>query len=376
MIPYGYHSVDREEIEAVTQVLEGKWLTQGEMVSQFEKDFSDNCGSLDSCSTSNATAALHLSYLALGLEEGSHVWTTPNTFVATSNAALMCGAKVRFIDIDLASGNMAIDKLENALLQAKANNQLPDVVCIVHFAGHPVDMHRVNKLAEQYQFKVIEDASHAVGAKYKTGETVGCGKYSDLTVFSFHPVKIITTGEGGIITSNNRALISRCKILRSHGIDRDLHNRGNSWEFDQTELGMNYRLTDIQASIGIVQLKKLKHFLERRNSIAGYYVEKLQSSNIDMVLPEKGCYSSYHLFPVLVERRKQVFEAMRNRGVGVSVHYKPVYLHAYYKGLGYEAGLCPSSELFYERELSLPIYPGLKQEQQDQVIDTLLLALQ
>lgn len=375
MIPYGFHSVSQDEIEAVSDVIKQGWLTQGPLVSEFETLFAQYCQARFAYSTCNATAALHVAYIALGVNEHSKVWTTPNTFVATSNTALMCGATLSFIDIDVATGNMDIDLLEEKLKQAGHQGNLPDVLTLVHFAGHPMDMQRIQSLAKQYQFKVIEDASHSVGAKYNTGETIGCGKYSDLTVFSFHPVKIMTTGEGGMITGNDEHLLKHCKRLTSHGIDKDLHSRGNSWEFDQVELGMNYRLTDIQAAMGCMQLKKVDGFIKKRQRIAQRYLEAFDSQNIQCVSPNKGSYSSYHLFPILVEKRKPIFDALRNNDIGVAVHYRPVYLNSYYQTLGFENGLCPKSEAFYAQELSLPIYPDLTEQDQSTVINTLISAV-
>lgn len=375
MIPYGFHNLGEEEVEAVRHVLENGWLTQGSKIPEFENAFASYCQTPHACAVSSATTALHLSYLALGVNQKSLVWVPANTFVASSNAALMCSARVDFVDIDRSTGSINAHILESKLIQADKHNLLPDVVCVVHYAGHPVDMQAINQLAKKYQFKVIEDASHAVGAKYSDGRYVGACEYSDITVFSFHPVKIMTTAEGGMITSRSESLIKHCKLLRNHGIDKDLHSRGNSWEFDQVELGFNYRMTDIQAALGCVQLKKVNDFVLSRNKIADYYTSRLSDCNLELTLPKRDVLSSFHLYPIKVENRKQVFDSLREKGIGVSVHYRPVYLNTYYKNLGFKMGLCPAAESFYDTALSIPIFPSLNMDQQNYIVETIKSAL-
>jgi len=371
MIPYGKHSLSQDEIEVVKDVLENGWLTQGPKVGEFEQAITEFVGCPYSCAVTNATSALHLSYLALGANSQTVVWVPANTFVASSNAAAMCGSKIEFIDIDLKTGSTTPELLKLKLNESKASNTLPDIVCIVHFAGHPVNMKEVQKLAEEYKFRVIEDASHAIGSTYTCGSYVGSCKYSDLTVFSFHPVKIITTGEGGMITGKSQALVDRCRVLRSHGIDRDLHSRGDSWEFDQTLLGYNYRMTDIQAALGLVQTSKISSFVLKRNAIADRYISEINRDLIDLILPIENAVSSYHLFPIIVERRKEVFCTLRKKGIGVSVHYRPVYLNTYYRSMGFREGSCPNAESFYAGEISLPIFPDLTYDEQSYIINEL-----
>lgn len=377
MIPYGKHSVSDEEIQAVSNILKDGWLTQGPCISEFESEFSKYCGVQFSCAVNSATSALHLAYLALGVGSNKTVWTSANTFVATSNAALMCGASVDFIDIDISTGNLCLNELAKKLELAERTGNLPNVLTVVHFSGHPVQMEKVAVLANKYGFKVVEDASHAVGAHGSSGETVGSCKYSDITVFSFHPVKIMTTAEGGMLTTNNEHYHRYAMAMRSHGIDKDLHSRGNSWEFDQTDLGYNYRMSDIQAAIGLQQLKKVDEFLAKRRDIAKRYDEKLCDLDVQFTVPYPTTMSSYHLYPVLLNEdtsekdKASVFGELRDKGIGVNVHYKPVYLNSYYQNLGFKTGLCPSAESFYLRELSIPIYPDLNDQEQEYVIESI-----
>lgn len=382
MIPYGKHSIDEAEIKAVRELLSTGWLTQGDKVPKFEEKISKFCDVKYACATSSATSALHISYLALGVDSSSLIWTTANTFVATANAARMCRAKLDFVDIDESTGNMSIELLENKLRTEKSRGVVPDVVTVVHYAGHPVDMKKVSELALEFGFKVIEDASHALGGVGHTGETVGSCVYSDICVFSFHPVKIIATGEGGMLCTNDEKIAESANLLRNHGIDKALHNRGDSWEYDQVCLGYNYRMSDIHATIGIEQLNKLNTFLLKRRMIADRYDEELQSLNLDSTHPHPLSRSSYHLYPILLSKgtsftvKKAIFEELRKYGIGVNVHYKPVYLHSYYSAYGFTSGYCPVAEDFYNREISLPIYPDLSSEHQDQVLKSLSNALE
>ena len=382
MIPYGKHSIDQAEIKAVSELLSSGWLTQGHKVPKFEEKLSDICHVKYACATSSATSALHIAYLTLGIDSSSLVWTTANTFVATANAARMCGAQLDFVDIDESTGNISLELLEQKLRTEKKRGVVPDVVTVVHFAGHPIDMKRISGLALEFGFKVIEDASHALGAIGHSGEIVGSCTYSDICVFSFHPVKIIATGEGGMLCTNDWKISESANQLRNHGIDKTLHNRGDSWEYDQVCLGYNYRMSDIHASIGIEQLNKLDSFLFKRRMIANRYDEQLKSSNIDCTHPDPSSTSSYHLYPILLAKgtnstdKKAVFDELRKQGIGVNVHYKPVYLHSYYATYGFSNGYCPNAEDFYNREISIPIYPELSSELQDRVLESLSNALE
>lgn len=377
MIPYGKHNIGQQEIDAVSRQLKEGWLTQGQRVPEFEQAVASFCRAEFAVAVGNATQALHLSCLVLGVNSNSRVWTTANTFVASANCARYCGADVDFVDIDQPSGNLSIARLTEKLAQAKQQQQLPDVLVVVHYAGQPCDMAAIAKLAQQYQFKVIEDASHALGAQYANGGPVGNGEYSELTVFSFHPVKMITTAEGGMVLTSNVGLAEQLRRLRSHGIDQDLHSRGNSWQYDQAELGFNYRLSDIQAVIGIEQMKKLNDFVSRRNELAERYQQPIQQLGLAPMQIDHAACCSYHLFPILLpadtsdSQKQAMFESLRQFGIGVNVHYRPVYLHSYYRRLGFEPGYCAEAEQFYRRELSIPMYPDLTASEQGQVITAL-----
>lgn len=374
MIPYGLHSLGEQELLAVQRVMSNSWLTQGPAVPEFENAVADYLGVTYAIATCNGTSALHAVYLALGVNEKSEVWTTANTFCATSNAALMCGAKVSFVDIELTSGNICINDLSLRLSAAEELNQLPDLVTVVHFAGHPVDMMRINELSKRYGFKVVEDACHGFGAEYQAGLKVGNAQLSDATVFSFHPVKIITTAEGGMITTNSPVLSEKVRSIRSHGVDKDLHSRGASWEYDQTELGFNYRMTDIQAVIGLEQLKKVDQFISRRNEIADTYNRAFSNSGI-AYLSGSAAKSAYHLYPILLDQdittegKIKVFNEFNDHGIALAVHYKPVYMHSYYQKLGFQTGECKKAEEHYRRAFSLPMYPNLTDHEQAKVID-------
>lgn len=380
MIPYGRQSISEDDIAAVVAVLRSDWITQGPSIDAFERALADYCGAPHAVAVANATAALHIACLALGVGAGDLVWTSANTFVASSNCALFCGAEVDFVDIDPATYNLCPEALAAKLAAAAAAGRLPKVVIPVHFAGQPCDMAAIGALARQYGFKVIEDASHAIGADYLGGKVGNCA-HSDLTVFSFHPVKILTTGEGGALTSRDPLLWRRLRLLRSHGITRDpdeLQRRDEGpWYYEQTGLGFNYRMTDLQAALGLSQMNRLGLFLARRRALAARYDSLLAGLPLRRPAQAADGVSAYHLYPIHVEpaRRRAVFDALRAGGIGVNVHYIPVYTQPHYQRLGFRHGLCPNAEQYYAGAISLPIYYALTDAEQEQVVAALRSAL-
>lgn len=367
MIHYGKQSINQDDINAVVDVLKSDFITQGPKIAEFENSLSNYCGAEYAKAVSNGTAALHLAYLALGLGQGDIVWTTPNTFVATANAALYCGAIVDFVDIDLRTYNLSINCLKEKLVQAKKDNQLPKLVVPVHFAGQSCEMEEIWQLAQEYGFKVVEDACHALGGDY-LDHKIGSCKYSDMAVFSFHPVKMITTGEGGAVMTNNSQLNEKVELLRSHGIAKDANkfNRQSdgSWYYEQQLLGFNYRLTDIQAALGVSQLKRLDEFVVKRREIAERYLDELDSDILPYQHPDAR--SSWHLFVIKVQDRKQMHDKLKKQGIATQVHYIPVSQQPFYN-----TGLLKNSNNFYRHCLSLPIYVDLSIQEQLQVIDGL-----
>ena len=381
MIPYGRQNIDATDIAAVVDVLQSDWLTQGPAVPAFEKAMAARCSSPYAVAVSNATAALHLACLALDVGPGDLVWTTPNTFVASANCARYCGANVDFVDIDPTTFNLCPLALEQKLIVAATNDQLPKVVIPVHFAGLPCDMAEIAQLAKKYGFGIIEDASHAVGAGYQQ-QAIGCGKYADITVFSFHPVKIITTGEGGMALTADPAIARRLSLLRSHGITREedemtIASEG-PWYYQQIMLGFNYRMTDLQAALGTSQLKRIDHFLSRRKQLVGRYDRVLANLPISHQLRLNDRESAHHLYVVRLSgqshQRKKIFEALRADGIGVNIHYSPVYLQPDYLRLGFKQGYCPEAEKYYSEAISLPLHPGLTDAEQDFIIEKLTQA--
>lgn len=378
MIPYARQEIDDADVEAVVAVLRSDFLTQGPAVPRFERAVADACGAAHGVAVNSATSALHVACLALGLGPGDWLWTSPITFVASANCALYCGARVDFVDIDPRSHCLSVERLAAKLASAERDGRLPKIVVPVHFAGQPADMAGIHALARRYGFRVIEDASHALGARYR-GEPVGCGRYSDVAVFSFHPVKIITSGEGGICVTNDGALAERMRRLRSHGITRDAnemtHAPDGPWYYQQLELGYNYRLTDLQAALGASQLTRLPSFLERRRRVARQYDDALRG--LPVVTPWTGpdVESALHLYVIRLEpgpgRRshRQVYEALRADGVGVNLHYIPVYRQPFYARAGYAPDDYPEAERFYGQAISLPMFPGLTAAQQAHVVD-------
>jgi UDP-4-amino-4,6-dideoxy-N-acetyl-beta-L-altrosamine transaminase len=379
-IPYGKQNINQQDIDAVIAVLKSDWLTQGPMIERFEQAVAAYCQVSYAVAVSSATAALHLSCLALNLKSGDRFWTSPNTFVASANCGLYCGAKVDFVDIDPVTYNLSIDELEKKLILAEKNNGLPKVIIPVHLAGQSCEMDRIYALSKRYGFKIIEDASHAIGGRYKN-KFIGCCEFSDLAVFSFHPVKIITTGEGGMILTNQEILYEKLMRLRTHGITRNpelmtKESRG-SWYYEQLELGFNYRMTDIQAALGLSQMNRLDEFVERRKFLANRYNELLQ--DLPLILPwqHPDTDSSWHLYVIRLKLDKinkshrQVFEELRQAGIGVNLHYIPVHTQPYYQNLGFQWGNFPIAEDYYARAISIPLYYGLSEEEQDYVINSL-----
>jgi len=367
MISYGKQSINQDDIDAVVDVLKSDFLTQGPKVVEFENDLANYCEAKYAKAVNNGTAALHLAYLAIGLEQGDIVWTTPNTFVATANAALYCGATVDFVDIDPKTYNLSIDYLKEKLIQAKKDNKLPKLVVPVHFAGQSCEMKAIWKLSKEYGFKVIEDASHALGGEYLNNKVGNC-EYSDMAVFSFHPVKMITTGEGGAIMTNNEKLNEKIELLRSHGIAKDATKFDNQsdgdWYYEQRALGFNYRLTDIQAALGISQLKRLDSFVARRREIVKQYFDKLDNSVLPYQHPDAN--SSWHLFVIQTEDRKATYKQLKTQGIMTQVHYIPVTSQPFYNRKKLK-----NSADFYRHCLSLPIYADLNNNEQNRVINLL-----
>ena len=365
MIYYGKQSINQDDINAVVDVLKSDLLTQGPKVIEFENDLARYCGVKYAKAVSNATSALHLAYLAIGLGRNDIVWTVPNTFVATANAALYCGAEVDFIDIDNRTYNLSINSLKKKLIQAKKDNKLPKLVVPVHFSGQSCEMKDIWNLSKEYGFKIIEDASHALGGEYLEKKIGNC-EYSDMAVFSFHPVKMITTGEGGAIMTNNKTLDDKVALLRSHGIVKNnFKNKDDGdWYYEQQTLGFNYRLTDIQAALGISQLKRLDSFVMGRREIAKQYLKKLK--NVELPYQHPDTKSSWHLFVIKVKNRKKIFNELKKRGVMSQVHYIPVNKQPYYEGIALE-----NSKNYYKECLSLPIYVDLTMKEQDTVINSL-----
>lgn len=378
MIPYGRQDISEADIQSVVDVLRSDFLTQGDTVPTFEAVVSDYCGVQHAIAVNSATSALHIACLALGVGEGDIVWTSPITFVASANCALYCGATVDFVDIDPRTFNLSITCLEQKLEAAGRKGQLPKVVIPVHLCGQPCDLEKIHGLSLRYGFKIIEDASHAIGARYK-GRPVGGCQYSDITVFSFHPVKIITTGEGGMALTNDAKLARRMQLLRSHGITRDAsemtHQPDGAWYYQQIELGYNYRITDIQAALGISQMQRLGKFISRRNELASRYRELLAGNPVVSFQQSEGdVYSALHLFVIRVDvagnsdAHRKIFECLRANGIGVNLHYIPVYRQPYYQQKGFDPINFPNSEKYYSEAISLPMFFGLSDEQQEHVV--------
>ncbi len=380
MIPYSCQSISEQDIQAVIDVLRSPYLTQGPVVPQFEREVADYVNADYAVAVNSGTSALHLACLALGLGKGDWLWTSPNTFVASANCALYCSAQVDFVDIDPQTWNMSVVALEEKLQQAEKQGRLPKIVIPVHFAGLSCDMENIARLAEQYGFYVIEDACHALGGKYQQ-EFIGCCHYSDITVFSFHPVKMITTAEGGMAVTQQAHLAEKMRLLRSHGITRDVEQMTQQadgpWFYQQIELGFNYRLTDLQAALGLSQMTRLSDFVARRHAINQQYRSLLQDYPLTFQWQADDCHSALHLLVIrlslqkLSKTRRQIFEWLRQAEIGVNVHYIPVHLQPYFQNMGFKPGDFPNAEAYYQEAVTLPLFPGLTDEQVHFVVERL-----
>jgi UDP-4-amino-4,6-dideoxy-N-acetyl-beta-L-altrosamine transaminase len=393
MIPYGHQDVTQADIDAVVQVLRSDFLTQGPAVPRFEQVVATRVGARYAVGVNSATSALHIACAALGLGPGDWLWTVPNTFVASANCARYCGARVDFVDVDPLTWNLSVPALTEKLAQAQLAGRLPRIVVPVHFAGQPTDQQAIWSLAQKYGFKVVEDASHAVGAS-RDGEPVGSCRWSDITVFSFHPVKIVTSGEGGMALTNDAELAARLRMLRSHGITREASrfrqgppaasgeavpatNHGG-WYYEQQLLGFNYRITDIHAALGASQMQRLTSYLERRNALASRYQRALEDLPLRLPFVQPQNRSAFHLYVVRLQPsslHRQVFDDLRRQEIGVNLHYTPVHLHPYYRDLGFAPGQFPEAEAHGREAITLPLFAGLTEHAQEEVVSALRRAL-
>lgn len=377
MIFYGKQKINQSDIDAVMKVLQSDWLTQGPDIEMFEQKVARYCGARYAVAVTNATSALHIACLAAGLKQGDVLWTSPNTFVASANCARYCGGSVDFVDIDNDTYNMSIDELERKLETCKIK---PKIVIPVHFAGQSCDMEKVYELSQQYGFSIIEDASHAIGAEYK-GEKVGSCKYSDMTVFSFHPVKIITTAEGGMVLTNKKELYNQLVLYRSHGITKDKNllskEQDHPWYYEQVDLGFNYRMTDLQAALGVSQMDKVDEFVQRRRFLACRYNELLKDLPLQLPYQIEDANSSWHIYVVRMDfsrikiSKKEIFVKMKEKGIMLNLHYIPVHTQPYYQDLGFSIGDFPVSEQYYQEVFTLPLYCNLTEKEQDYIVNCL-----
>lgn len=383
MIPYGRQSISDDDIKAVVDVLKSDYLTQGPVVPEFEKSICKYTGASYAVAVNSGTSALHIACLSLGLGKGDWLWTSSISFVASANCGIYCGARVDFIDIDPITWNISIDKLKHKLIYAKKHNKLPKIIVVVHLSGLPCDLAEIYKLSKEYGFYVIEDACHAIGSRYNNNNIGSC-KYSDITVFSFHPVKVMTTGEGGMATTNIINLANKMRILRTHGITRDpdlmTHDPDGEWYYQQIDLGFNYRMTDIAAALGISQLLRLDSNIKKRHEIVRFYNKALSSLLLMLPYSDVSRYSSCHLYIVRIKNKKklysEIFELLTNFGIGVNKHYIPIHTQPFYKNFGFKSGDFPESESYYREAISLPIFPDLTKKEQESVISAVSKALE
>lgn len=384
MIPYGRQDIVQADIDAVAGVLQSDFLTQGPQVPLFEREVAKHVGAQHALAINSATSALHIACLALGLGPDDWLWTSPVTFVASANCGLYCGAQVDFVDIDPRTYNLCPQKLERKLIEAAKAGKLPKVVVPVHLCGQPCDMAAIHALGQRYGFRIIEDASHAIGGKYK-GEFIGNGRYSDVTVFSFHPVKIITTAEGGMALANDAELANKIALLRSHGITRDVaqmtHAPDGPWYYQQIDLGFNYRMTELQAALGVSQMARLDDYVTHRHALAARYDTLLADLPVTLPWQHPDSYSGLHLYVIRLQldqiskTHRQVFDALRTQGIGVNLHYIPVHTQPYYQQMGFKVGDFPEAERYYAEAISLPIFQTLTEAQQDEVVAALQMAI-
>ena len=371
MIPYSKQFIDKGDIKSVVKTLKSAFLTQGPQIHKFEKEISKKTKAKYTAVVNSATSALHISCMALGFKKKDILWTVPNTFVASSNCALHLGGKIDFVDIDYESGNISVEKLEQKLAQAKKYDKLPKILIPVHFAGNPTEQDEIYNLSRKYKFKIIEDASHSIGAKYKN-ENIGSCKWSDITVFSFHPVKIITTFEGGAALTNDKSIYKKLKMYSNHGITKNrkdfLHKKKGKWYYEQRYLGLNYRLTDVAASLGLNQLRKLNKFVNVRNKIAKQYEKSLNKKYLIVPKIRNNTQSSFHLYVIKLKNEfahlhEKLFNFLRKNNFNVNLHYIPVHLHPYYRKIGFKSGMFKNAEKHAKTSISIPIYPSLKKTQ-------------
>jgi UDP-4-amino-4,6-dideoxy-N-acetyl-beta-L-altrosamine transaminase len=380
VIPYGRQDITQADIDAVIGVLKSDFLTQGPVVPAFEGAVANKVRAKYAVAVNSATSALHIACLALGLKKGDLLWTSPVTFVASANCALYCGAQVDFVDIDPGTYNLCPQELEKKLIVAEKEGRLPKIVIPVHLAGQSCDMQAIHLLAKKYHFKIIEDASHAIGGKYLQQYIGGC-QYSDITVFSFHPVKIITTGEGGMAVTNDESLASKMRLFRSHGITKEVSEMTREpdgpWYYEQIDLGFNYRMTDIQAALGLSQLSRLDEYVQKRREIAEIYNERISSPSISLPKQNPKTESAFHLYVIRIanesndKNRRATYDRLLNAGITANLHYIPVYFHPYYVQKGFHKGYCLNAESYYETALSIPLFPGLVVRDLDLIVATL-----